>query len=132
MDYNQLEIKDLIDKVIVLSMKVHSRLKNGFVEEVYKKSLSIELNKLKIPHSVEQQLNVYYDGQLVGAYRADIVICNKLILELKAVNYLTKEHSVQLVNYLHATGIDNGLLINFGNFDGLKWFHKTRDYPIIR
>lgn len=78
MDYNQLEIKDLIDKVIVLSMKVHSRLKNGFVEEVYKKSLSIELNKLKIPHSVEQQLNVYYDGQLVGAYRADIVICNKL------------------------------------------------------
>lgn len=126
--YNIMPVEGLINHVIQLAMKVHSNLHNGYVEEVYKKALCIELRKANIPHAKEQKIEVFYEGELVGFYKADIIVCNRLILELKSVEYLTKDFSVQLVNYLKTTGINDGLLINFGNFDGLIWFHKTREY----
>jgi len=105
---------DLAGKVIGLAMKVHSTLGAGFLESVYHKALVHELTKAGIPFESEKTLNVVYDGILVGEFAADLLVWNKLIVELKAVQTLATAHEVQTVNYLVATGIDTGLLINFG------------------
>jgi len=74
----------------------------------------IELTKLGLPVEQQQSIQVFYEGQVVGEYAADLVIDGKVIVELKAVSALDKAHEVQLVNYLKATGIEVGLLLNFG------------------
>jgi len=105
---------DLAGKVIGLAMKVHSTLGAGFLESVYHKALAHELTKAEIPFESEKSLNVAYDGILVGEFAADLLVGNELIVELKSVQTLAAVHEVQTVNYLVATGIDVGLLINFG------------------
>ena len=105
---------DLAGKVIGLAMKVHSTLGAGFLESVYHKALAHELTKAGIPFESEKPLNVVYDGILVGEFAADLLVEKELIVELKAVQSLATAHEVQTVNYLVATGIDVGLLINFG------------------
>jgi len=105
---------DLAGKVIGLAMKVHSTLGPGFLESVYQKALIHELTKAGIPFESEKALSVSYDGILVGEFSADLLVENTLIVELKAVQTLATAHEVQTVNYLVATGIDTGLLINFG------------------
>jgi GxxExxY protein len=86
----------------------------GFLEKVYENALKKEL--LKAGHIVEsqKQIQVYYDNDVVGEYYADLVVDNKVILELKAAETLVAEHEVQLINYLRATDIEVGLLLNFG------------------
>ena len=86
----------------------------SFLESVYEKCLLIELNKQGISVCPQEPVKVYYDEQIVGDFYADLVIDDKLILELKSVLRLSTTHEVQLVNYLNATGIEDGLLINFG------------------
>ena len=105
---------DLAGKIIGLAMKVHSTLGAGFLESVYHKALAHELGKAAIPFESEKPLMVVYDGVLVGEFTADLVVEKELIVELKAVQTLATAHEVQTVNYLVATGIDVGLLINFG------------------
>ena len=105
---------DLAGKVIGLAMKVHSVLGAGFLESVYHKALVHELTKAGIHFESEKPLNVVYDGILVGEFAADLLVENELIVELKAVQALATAHEVQTVNYLVATGIDVGLLVNFG------------------
>ena len=105
---------DLAGKVIGLAMKVHSTLGAGFLESVYHKALAHELSKAAIPFESEQPLKVVYDGVLVGEFTADLVVEKELIVELKAFQALATAHEVQTVNYLVATGIETGLLINFG------------------
>ena len=87
----------------------------------------IEMQKHHVAYQTEVPLNVLYDGIIVGKYRADIIVDNRLILELKATTYLTVANEIQLVNYLTATGIDDGLLINFGA-DQLQFKRKYRVY----
>lgn len=86
----------------------------GFLEKVYENALKKEL--LKAGHVVEaqKQIKVYYDNDVVGEYYADLVVDNKVILELKAAETLVAEHEVQLINYLRATDMEVGLLLNFG------------------
>ena len=90
-------------------------------------SYLIELRKHGLRYDVEKSIKVYYDDYVVGEYKADIIVEDMLILELKAVQSLSTAHSVQLVNYLTATGIDDGLLVNFGA-DKIEIKHKYRVY----
>lgn len=111
---NSDSINMLTHSIIGCAFKVYNTLGFGFLESVYEKSLLIELNKLNISTKAQEPIKVYYEDKVVGDYYADILIENKLILELKSVRQLAEVHEVQLVNYLKATSIENGLLINFG------------------
>lgn len=106
--------KELTDRVIGCSYKVHNELGAGFLEKVYQNALAIEFKETGISFEQECPLSVSYHGQIVGEYVADFIIDGKVILELKAVSILSSSHEVQLVNYLKATGLCIGLLINFG------------------
>ncbi|MBN1589637.1 MAG: GxxExxY protein [Pirellulales bacterium] len=107
-------IDELTGKVIGCAYRVHNELGSGFLEKVYENALRIELAEAGL--SVEQQhpIPVVYHGEVVGDYFADLVVEDRLIIELKAVQTMAAQHEVQLVNYLTATGMDDGLLINFG------------------
>lgn len=105
---------ELTDSIIGCYYKVYNALGYGFLEKVYENALKKEL--MKAGHVVDAQklIQVYYDNDVVGEYYADLVVDNKVILELKAAETLVAEHEVQLINYLRATDIEVGLLLNFG------------------
>src|SRR5215469_1522509 len=105
---------DLAGKVIGLAMKVHPTLGSGFLESVYHAALAHELRKANIYFESEKRITVYYDGVVVGEFEADFLVEGELIVELKAIQTLTKIDEVQTVNYLTATLKDIGLLLNFG------------------
>ena len=105
---------DLCGRAIGAAMTVHSTLGPGFLESVYQNALIWELRKAGLKSEAEKPISVHYDGQLVGAFTADMLVNDSVILELKAIQTLAKAHEVQLVNYLVATNIDEGLLVNFG------------------
>ena len=105
---------DLTDKIIKCFYKVYNTLGYGFLEKVYEKSLCIELRKAGLNVYTQQPIEVYYENEIVGEYYADIVVDNKIIIELKAIEALKEVHGNQLVNYLKATEVEIGLLLNFG------------------
>jgi len=125
-----MDINDLTHKVIGCAFKVHRVLGSGFLEKVYENSLTLELKKLRI--DVRQQVNlpVWYDGHRVGLYFPDLWVDGQLIVEVKAIVALAPEHEMQLIHYLVATGIDHGLLINFG--DRVQVKRKFREYKSKR
>ena len=108
------ETYDLCGQIIGLAMKVHSTLGPGFLESVYQNALIWELRKAGLKGEAERPISVRYNGQIVGAFTADLLVNNCVIIELKASQSLAKAYEVQLVNYLTATGFDEGLLLNFG------------------
>lgn len=116
---------DLAGQVIGLAMQVHRTLGPGFLESVYQTALGHELAKAGLQVQSQQRIAVNYDGILVGDFVADLIVNHSLILELKAVQALAIAHEVQLVNYLTATGLDEGLLLNFGA-DSLQFKKKFR------
>ena len=105
---------DLTDKIIKCFYKVYNTLGYGFLEKVYEKALCIELDKLGLEIKQQHPINVYYENQLIGEYYADIIVDDKVIIELKAIESLKDVHGNQLLNYLKATEIEIGLLLNFG------------------
>lgn len=105
----------LTSKVIGCAMRVHAALGPGFLESVYQKALAIELAKSSIKFELEKRIAVLYDGINVGDFIADVLVEDRLILELKSVQALAQAHEVQLVHYLTATEIEIGLLLNFGS-----------------
>jgi len=109
-----MNINDLTYNVIGSAYKVHNVLGPGFLEKVYENALILELKKLGIYARQQVKLPVLYEGQRVGLYFPDLWIENQLIIEINANLTLAPEHEMQLVHYLTATGIDDGLLINFG------------------
>jgi len=122
-----MEMHLLTEKVIGISFEIHNHLGYGFLEKVYENALAMEL-RANGGLSVEQQhpIPVYYKNNFVGEYFADLLIEHELIVEVKSVTQIIKEHETQLVHYLTATKIDHGLLINFGPSVTLK--HKYREY----
>jgi len=112
--------------IIGCAFEVHNKLGSGFLEKVYENALRIELMKkgLKVPQ--QESIKVWYEGQIIGDYVADLWVEDRIIVELKAVQALTKEHEVQLVNYLTATKVESGLLLNFGSSVHVK--RKYREY----
>jgi GxxExxY protein len=105
---------DLCGTVIGAAMKVHSTLGAGFLESVYQNALIWELRKGGVKAEAEWPISVYYDRQIVGAFTADVLVNDSLIVELKAAQLIAKIQGVQLVNYLVATELDEGLRLNFG------------------
>jgi len=111
---NSYRHSELSKQIIAAAFKVHKELGYGFVEKVYKNALVIELQEANIKCAVEVPLKVPYHNRTVGDYFADLIVDDKIIVEVKAVSNLAAIHEVQLVNYLKATGLQIGLLINFG------------------
>jgi GxxExxY protein len=117
---------DLTQKIIGCAYTVHNKLGPGFLEEVYENALRIELEKQGLRVKQQEPISVRYEGHVVGDYYADLWVDERVIVELKAAQTLVKEHEVQLVNYLTATSIDVGLLLNFGPSVQVK--RKFREY----
>ncbi len=117
---------EISGKIINCAMKVHGFLGPGFLESVYKNALMIELNKNNIIAEAERELKVYYDEQVIGLFRADIVAYN-FIIELKSVPTILTSHKSQLINYLKSTNYQNGLLFNFGE-SSLKFHRIINNY----
>jgi len=115
MSKNEYKYQDLTQKIIGCAMQVHSTLGNGFQEVIYQRCLSIELAANNIEHEREKDMNIYYRDIHVGTRRADFIIEDKIILELKAVIKLEDVHLAQALNYLEAYNLEVGLLINFGS-----------------
>ena len=105
---------DITKEIIGAAYEVHNTLGSGFLEKVYQNALMVELKLRKIGAEAEKPITVHYRGEMVGNYIADIVVEDKIIVEVKAIKALSEIHEVQLVNYLTATGIEVGLLLNFG------------------
>ena len=109
-----MQYEELTSRIIGCAYRVYNKLGFGFLESVYEKSLIIELRREGLSVESQKAIKVHYDNFVVGDFVADLFIEDKIIVELKSVSHLMKAHEIQLVNYLTATGIDVGLLINFG------------------
>ena len=127
-----MEINNLTYKVIGCAYKVHNVLGPGFLEKVYENALKFELKKLKIDVRQQVKLPVWYEGQRVGVYFPDLWIDGQLIIEIKAGLALAPEHETKLIHYLTATGIDNGLLINFGSSVQIKRKYRELNHAAVR
>ncbi|MBR6282790.1 MAG: GxxExxY protein [Muribaculaceae bacterium] len=121
-----MDIELLVKQVMDCAMIVRRKLTPGYLEKVYENALTIELRKAGLLAQQQQPLEVKYDDQVVGFYVPDIIVENCLILEIKAVEHLQEANEAQLVNYLTTTGIEDGLLINFGNLSKIQIKRKYR------
>lgn len=110
-----MDVEELIKQVIQCAYNVRMKLSAGFLESVYQNALLIELCDNSLKADKEVPINVHYNDIVVGEFRADIIVENSVIIELKATQHLLPTHEAQLVNYLTATDIEHGLLINFGS-----------------
>ena len=124
---NGMEDAKVTEVIIGCAMKVHSVLGPAFLESVYKNALAHELEAAGVKVEIEKLIAVNYKGVVVGTFSADMVIEASIIVELKAVQALGVTHEVQIINYLTATGLDVGLLLNFGA-QRLEFKRKTRLY----
>ena len=108
-------------KIVGAAFNVYNGLGPGFLEAVYQEALEIEFQHRNIPYEREKELKIQYNGvELKQTYKADFVCYDKVIVELKAVSELEDAHRAQVYNYLHATGLKLGLLLNFGCPDELE------------
>ena len=112
--------KEITSKIIQAFYKVYNTLGYGFLEKVYENAMRIELGKSGLRVEQQKNIKVYYDSEQVGDYYADLLIENLVIVELKAAETICDEHETQLLNYLKATDIEVGLLINFGKKAEIK------------
>jgi len=110
---SELLYKDLVYKTIGCAMEVHNKLGFGFLEKVYENALMLELQNSGIMAFQQYTIEVFYKNTVVGNYIADIVVDNKIIIELKSTSNINDAHVAQTLNYLKATGFELGLLINF-------------------
>lgn len=118
-------------EIIGACFEVYNEKGCGFLEPVYQECLGIEFEYQRIPAIAKPSLSLSYRGrQLMQTYQADFVCFGKIIVELKAVSALTDDHRAQLLNYLHGTGLELGLLVNFGHYPGLEYERLAKTQPI--
>ena len=113
--------RELSEKIIGSAIEVHKELGNGFLEKVYENALLLELTKNLINAKQQYPISVMYKGQMVGEYFADILVEDKIILELKVVKKLEPIHEAQLLHYLKATNMKLGYILNFGSATKLEF-----------
>ena len=106
--------KELTEKIIKIFYRVYNKLGYGFLEKVYENAMVIEFEREAIPVVSQSPIKVFYDDKMVGEYFADVLVDDKVIVEIKAARNLALENEAQLLNYLKATNIEVGLLLNFG------------------
>lgn len=117
----------LMAQIISSSYDVINSLGTGFLESVYQRALIMELRSKGISCEMEKPIEVFYKGEIVGAYRADIVVEDKIIIETKVCDEIALAHEFQVVNYLKASKIDYGIIINFGTLPlGIKRKFRTK------
>ncbi|MFA5292278.1 MAG: GxxExxY protein [Phycisphaerae bacterium] len=114
-DEENIIYKDLSYKLTGLALEVHNELGCGFLEKVYENAMMMLFERDGIPARQQAPANVYFHEKVIGQYFADILVDNKIILELKTVEAITNVHTAQVLNYLRATGMKLGLILNFGN-----------------
>lgn len=113
---NDLIYKDEVYEIIGAAMEVHKELGNGFLEAVYHESLEKEFRNRSIPFESQKQFDIFYKNEMLDKkYIADMICYGKIIIELKAVDKLSDEHYSQVINYLKASKLILGILINFGS-----------------
>jgi GxxExxY protein len=112
--FHMLLHKETTDKIISCFYKVYNTLGYGFLEKVYERAMVFELSKQGFDVTAQKPIEVFYENRKVGYYFADIIVNNEIILEIKAAEGLVEAHECQLINYLKATDIEVGLLLNFG------------------
>ena len=127
-DYQDFKHKELTEKIIKIFYRVYNKLGYGFLEKVYENAMMIEFKREGILAVSQSPIKVFYDGEVIGEYYADILVDNKVIVEIKAAKRLVEENEAQLLNYLKATDIEVGLLLNFGTEPEVKRkaFDNTR------
>ena len=113
-DFQDFKYKELTDRIIRIFYKVYNKLGYGFLEKVYENAMKMELEKEGISSVCQSPIKVFYEGAIVGEYCTDILVDNRVIVEIKATRHLVEENEAQLLNYLKATDIEVGLLFNFG------------------
>ena len=113
-DYQDIKHKELTEKIIKIFYRVYNKLGYGFLERVYENAMMIEFKREGISAVQQSAIKVFYEDKIVGEYFADILVDDKVIVELKASRSLGLENEAQLLNYLKATDIEVGLLLNFG------------------
>ena len=118
---------DITKKIIKAFYEVYNELGHGFLEAVYEKSIFISLKNLGLEVTSQHPIPVYFKQNLVGNFIADLIVEDKVIIELKAVEHIIPQHEAQLINYLKATNIEVGLLMNFGNKPEFKRFIFTNN-----
>lgn len=117
----------LMAQIISSSYDVINSLGTGFLESVYQRALIMELKNKGVSCEMEKPIEVFYKGEIVGAYRADIVVEDKIIIETKVCDEIALAHEFQVVNYLKASKIDYGIIINFGTLPlGIKRKFRTK------
>ena len=127
---NQLH-NDLTQSVIGCAFEVINELGSGFLESVYENAMVLALSEAGLPVQSQVPIPVTFRGKRVGDFYADLLVDEKVIVELKAVRAIVPEHQAQIINYLNATGIEVGLLINFGNPKlELKRFTRSRTHKL--
>ncbi len=109
-----MQCREITEKIIGCAYRVYNKLGYGFLESVYENAMLLELKKAGLKSENQRPIKVYYEGETVGDFKADIIVEDLVIIELKSVRRIIKEFEVQLVNYLTATGKPVGLLLNFG------------------
>ncbi len=119
--------KEETDEIIEAFYEVYNTLGYGFLERVYQNALYQELKRRGFDCKAQYPIKVFFKGQEVGEYYADVLVNECIILELKAVNTLCKEHELQLINYLKATDMEVGLLLNFGERPQIRRKIYTND-----
>jgi len=112
--------KEITSKIIQSFYKVYNTLGYGFLEKVYENAMRIEISKSGLHVEQQKNIKVFYESEQVGDYYADLLVENLIIVELKAAETICDEHETQLLNYLKATDIEVGLLINFGKKAEIK------------
>jgi GxxExxY protein len=111
----ELKHADLTDRILhAFYKKVYHKMGYGFLENVYENAMAYELRQMGLKVEQQAKIDVYYEGQIVGEYFADLLVEGKVIIELKAAKNLTDDHEARLLNYLRATPYEVGLLLNFG------------------
>ena len=113
-DCQDIKHKTYTENIIKIFYKVYNKLGYGFLEKVYENAMMIEFEKEGIPAASQFAIKVFYEDKIIGEYFADILVDNKVIIEIKAARNLASENEAQLLNYLKATDIEVGLLLNFG------------------
>ena len=113
-DHQDLKYRELTEKIISIFYRVYNKLGYGFLEKIYENAMMLEFKKEGITAVSQSPIKVLYEDELIGEYYADILVDNKVIVEIKASRRLVDENEAQLLNYLKATEIEVGLLLNFG------------------
>ena len=123
----ELILKDEVYAIVGAAIEVHRELGSGFLEAVYQEAIEIELAERAIPYDKQQTLRIQYKGRILNKeYSADLICYDRIIVEIRALHRMTGNDESQILNYLKATGLTVGLLINFGSTGKLEWKRFVR------